>query len=163
MVKIRTGTLDDIVEVVQLWQEFMDEHDILVVKNNPALKDYVPKEENGKQLFKDYLIKLLKTGEGNLSLADYEGKIVGYNLAQIKDEIPVLKLKKVGHVADLYVQKDFRGQGLSTKLQDASISWFKKNKIKVISITVYPDNPHAYQIYKKWGFMDYKVEMRKKI
>ena len=96
-------------------------------------------------------------------MLDNNGTIVGYNLVQIKSTIPIFKNKKVGHLADLYMQKEFRGQGLSTKLRDASMRWFKKNNVKSISINVYPDNPHAYKIYKKWGFFEYKIEMRKKI
>ena len=163
MVKIRPGTLEDIIDVVELWEQFMDEHECVVIKNNPKLKYHVTKKNESKKLFTDFLTDLIRTKKGYLSLADNDGQIVGYNLARIKDEIPIFKLEKMGQIADLYVQKDFRGQGLSTKLKDASIKWFKKNNLKVMSITVYPDNPHAHSIYKKWGFMDYKTEMRKKI
>ena len=163
MVTIRPGTLKDIVNVVELWEQFMGEHDCAVVKKNPKLKEYTIKRKDAKTRFKKFLTKLIETEEGYLSLAEDNGKIVGYNLARIKDEIPIFKLEKMGQIADLYVQKDYRGQRLSSKLRDSAIKWFKNNNIDVMSITVYPDNPHAHCIYKKWGFMEFKTEMRRKI
>ena len=132
MVTIRPGTLKDIVNVVELWEQFMGEHDCAVVKKNPKLKEYTIKRKDAKTRFKKFLTKLIETEEGYLSLAEDNGKIVGYNLARIKDEIPIFKLEKMGQIADLYVQKDYRGQRLSSKLRDSAIKWFKNNNIEMI-------------------------------
>ena len=163
MVKIRIGTLKDISQIIGLWKDFMEEHDQDVAKRNKLLKEQIIKSKTGASKFRTHIIELLKKKKGRLIVAEENGILVGYNLAQIKKEIPVFKLKRFGLIADLYVQKEFRGQGIATQFKDEAVKWFKRNKIKYMSITVYPDNPHAYKIYQKWGFSDYKINMRKKI
>ena len=81
----------------------------------------------------------------------------------IKDNIPIFELKELGYFSDLYVKKQFRKLGISSKLRDEAIKWFKKKKMKYISIALYPDNKFAHSVYKKWGFMDYHIEMRREI
>lgn len=163
MINIRTGKIKDVPQVANLWKEFMIEHDRNVVKNNKLLKEQVIKLKTGNQKFKTHLIKLLKTRKGKLFVAEDNGNIVGYNLAQIKSEIPVFKLRRFGLIADLYIKKEFRGQGIATIFKDKAVEWFKRNNLRYMSINVYPDNSHAYMIYKKWGFTDFKLTMRKKI
>jgi ribosomal protein S18 acetylase RimI-like enzyme len=163
MVKIRIGTLKDIPQIIGLWKDFMEEHDRDIEKRNKLLKEQVVKSKTGASKFRTHLIDLLKTKKGRLIVAEENGTLVGYNLAQIKKEIPVFKLRRFGLIADLYIKKEFRGQGIATIFKNKAVEWFKRNKLKYMSITVYPDNRHAYKIYKKWGFTDYKINMRKKI
>ena len=163
MVKIRKGTLKDIPRIVKLWKDFMEEHDCNVIKRNKLAKEQILKCKTGASKFKSYIINLLKTKKGYLIVAEEDGIIIGYNLAQIKKEIPVFKLKRIGLIADLYIKKEFRGQRIATLFKNEAVKWFKKRNIKYMSISVYPDNPHAHEIYKKWGFFDYKITMRKKI
>jgi hypothetical protein len=33
----------------------------------------------------------------------------------------------------------------------------------MLSLPVYNDKPDAHAIYKKWGFFDYYIEMRKEL
>lgn len=163
MVTIRKATLKDVPTVVKLWKEFMAEHDKIVVTKNARLSEYMLRKKTAPEKFRKYIFEHLQNKTGQISLAEIEGKVAGYNFALIKTEIPVFKLKKLGLIADLFVKKSFRGLGISSRLVDSSIRWLKKRKIKVISITLYPDNEHAHNIYKKWDFFDYKIEMRKKI
>ena len=48
-------------------------------------------------------------------------------------------------------------------LYKEACKWFKKHGIKHITIGVNPENERAHLIYKKWGFFDFRIEMRNKI
>jgi len=81
----------------------------------------------------------------------------------IKKNTPIFSLEKLGHISDLFVRKKFRGIGISSMFRDEAIRWFKKKRMKYATLDVYPDNVIPYKIYKKWGFFDFHLEMRKKI
>ena len=93
----------------------------------------------------------------------FRSGIAGYNLIFLKDNIPVFELARTGHIGDLFIKKEFRGLKISSKLNREAIIWFKKRGVKYSSLQVYPQNRHAYNIYKRWGYEDFHIEMRKKL
>lgn len=148
-------------EIVDLWLEFMDEHDKIIINDNPVLKNYESKDKNMGESYKEFLKSYIESDKGIVYLAEENEEIIGYTLIFIKNEIPIYENKKVGYISDLYVKKDFRKKGISTQLKDRSLEWFKDKGIKIIAVPMYPDNKHAHSLYKKWGFIDYKFELRK--
>lgn len=52
---------------------------------------------------------------------------------------------------------------LSPRLKGKAIKWLKNKGLKHVSIIVYVDNKFAHSVYRKWGFFDFKMEMRRKI
>ncbi len=163
MVLVRKANIKDIPLVVGIWKEFMREHDKIVLKKNQKLRTYTPKKKNAAHKYKAFITKQLKGGKGAIFIAEIDGKVAGFTLIIIKDEIPIFKIEKIGHISDLFVKKEHRGKGLGSKLIDESIKWFKKNKLKHVSVLLYADNEHAHLVYKKKGFFDYKIEMRRSI
>ena len=160
---ITEAKLDDVLSIVNLWTEFMKEHDNIVISENPKLEDFQAKDENMEKNYEDFLKSTIESSDGKVFLALDNDEIAGFTLISIKDEIPIYKNKKIGRINDLYVKKGHRGRAISSALKDRSLEWFKSKGINSVSIPMYPDNKHAHSVYKKWGFFDYKVEMRKKI
>jgi len=160
---IKKANSGDIPKIVDLWLEFMKEHDQIIINENSLLKEYEIKDENMEDSYSGFLKSNFESEDGAIFIAEENGEIIGYTLFFIKDEIPIYKNKKIGYISDLYVKKDFRNKGISSKLKDKSIEWFKEKGIKFISAPLYPDNKFAHSLTKKWGFVDYKVEVRKKI
>lgn len=163
MVLIREATTKDIPAIVDMWEEFMQNHDETLIKENTQLKFYLSKNKNAAQNYKKFVQKHIKSKNGIVYMAEVNGKIAGFTLMFIKDEIPIFKIKKIGFGSDLYVKKEFRRMNISSKLTAQAIKWLKKKEIKCVSLTLYNDNKLAHSIYKKWGFFDYKIEMRKLI
>jgi len=163
MITIRKATLKDASLIAELFDEFMKYHDEIVIPSDSRLIPHVAKKKNAKSLFKKFAIKNIKSNKSRLNIAEVDGKPAGYSLIYIKDNIPIFTLEKLGYFADLFVKKEFRGMGISSKFKDEAIKWFKKKGMKYASIAVYPQNEHAHSIYKNWGFFDFHVEMRKKI
>lgn len=160
---IKEANLSDVPRIVDLWIEFMKEHDNIIINENPKLKEFEIKDNNMGGSYKEFLNSHIESKDGAVFIAENNGEIVGYALIFIKDEIPIYKNKKIGCASDLYVKKNFRNKGVSSKLRDKSIEWFKEKGIKFLSAPMYPDNKFVHSLFKKWGFFDYKIEMRKKI
>lgn len=160
---IRQAKLKDVGEVVSLWENFMDEHDKIILKKNPRLKAYLVRKKNAAGIFRKFIQKNIKSKNAVVYIAEVDGKSAGYCLVFIKDNIAVFNLKKIGYISDLFVKKDYRGRGISSKFMDAAIRFVKNKKIKHISLVVKKDNKSAYSVYKRWGFLDYHIEMRKRL
>lgn len=163
MIRIRKAMRKDVGLLVELWKEFMNYHDDVVIKVRPDLKEHLAKDRKGAENFKGFVSGKIKDKNAIVLIAEVDGKTAGYSLAYIKDNVPVFKVKKLGYLSDLFVRKEFRGLHISTKLVNEAIEFFKKNKMKFVSIAVYNDNEYARNIYKKWGFKEFHVELRKKI
>jgi len=91
--------------------------------------------------FKDYL------NNGTVIFAIVDEKIIGYLSGIIEDN----KYERFGYISEIFVSKDFRGKGVSTKLKDKFIEFLKSQKISLCRIDVNPNNS-ALEIYEKWGF-----------
>lgn len=163
MIRIRKATLKDVSLIVDLWKEFMKVHDKIVLQKNKKLVPYNKRLNNAHLIYKKFVAENLTSGKGAVFIAEVDKEVAGYSLIFIKDNIPVFELKRYGYFSDLYVRKEFRRKGISSQLVKRGIKWFKKKGIKHVSIALYSDNEYAHSIYKKWGFFDYHVDMRKKI
>ncbi len=160
---IKEAKLGNVPEIVDLWIEFMKEHDKIILTKNPKLNECEIKESNMGESYRKFLESHIKSSDGVVFIAKENDEIVGYALIFIKGEIPIYKNKKIGCASDLYIKKNFRNKGISSKLRDKSFAWFKGKGINFVSAPIYPDNKFAHSLFKKWGFFDYKIEMRKKI
>ncbi len=96
----------------------------------------------------------------------YKNMIVNkdfYLLAYKEDNIikGYLFLKKINNVFfidALYVEKEYRRKGIASSLISEALKIAGDNKV---DINVLLANTQAYNLYKKFGFVDYKVTMRK--
>lgn len=60
--------------------------------------------------------------------------------------------KRTGHVEDVVVDSDYRGQGIGKKLMKEVIVAAKTRKLDVVHLTSRPERLAANALYKKLGF-----------
>jgi GNAT superfamily N-acetyltransferase len=159
---IRKATVKDIPLLVGLWKEFMKDHDRIVIRANRKVKPYLERNTVAVAKYRKFITKNVKSRDAIVFIAEIDGKPAGYNLNMIEKTIPIFKIKRIGYISDLFVRKPYRGKGVSTAFIKEAIRWFKKKGMKHVSLKVQANNK-ARKIYQKWGFMDYHIEMRKKI
>lgn len=163
MVTVRKARLKDVDTITQLWEEFMKQHDSIVLKENPKLKPYLLKKSKAAEAFKRFATNCVWSKNAVIYIAEVSGRPAGYSLSFIKKNIPVFSLEKIGYMSDIFVRPEYMGKGISSMLKKETIKWFKKKGLKHVSIMVNAENKHAYNIYRKWGFLNYHLEMRMKI
>jgi GNAT superfamily N-acetyltransferase len=162
-VMIRKAGLKDVPLIVKMWKEFVKDHERIVLSNNPKQKTYLSRRPGAAKMFGKYISKQIRSTNAVVHIADVKGKPAGYNLTFTKKNIPIFTVGKLGYLSDLFVRDKYRGMGISSMLKDEALRWLKKKGVAHASIMVNPNNPHAHKIYKRWGFMEYHVEMRKKL
>lgn len=160
---IRKAKLNDAPAILELWKEFMKYHEEDLIKKDKRLIPHLEKKKDAPKLFLEYVKGCISGKDSMINVAENKGNLVGYSLLQIKKTIPIFKLEKTGHIGDLFVKKQYRGKKISSMFKEKAMAWFKKNKVRYLSLQVYPGNEHAHNIYKHWGFFDFHIEMRRKI
>jgi len=128
--EIRLAKKEDVNLFIPIKQEFNEEYGV-----SEKSEDFIIEE------FEDYLNK------GCIVLAITNSKIAGYLCGIIEEDL----YEKFGHIGEVFVSKEFRNKGISTKLKDRFIEVLKAKNINLVRIDVNPDNP-AREAYKKWGF-----------
>jgi ribosomal protein S18 acetylase RimI-like enzyme len=90
------------------------------------------------------------TVEGASLVAVGEGRVVG-TLGLEREGNPVLR-----HIAALgmAVDRDRRSRGLGSALLAEAFRWAEWAGVEKLSLTVYPHNQRAINLYKKFGFVE---------
>lgn len=87
-------------------------------------------------------------------VCEENNKIVGYIYCYVNNE-------SIGILDALYIEKEYRGLGIATKLIELAINWLKDEKlVKLIEISVMDKNELAKKLYKKLGFQKFKETLR---
>lgn len=162
-ITIRKAGLKDVPTILGMWKEFMKDHERIVLGKNKKQRVYLSKKPGAEKMFGKYIAKNIRSPNSIVNIAEVGGNPAGYSLTFIKKNIMIFTVGKLGHMSDLFVRDKYRGLGISSLLKEEAFRWLKKKGIAHASIMVNPDNPHARGIYKKWGFMEYHVEMRRKV
>lgn len=156
--RIRKASLKDVSEIVNLWRKLMEYHDKFKV-----CQIFNKRKQNAGKNFYGFVKKNIKSRNGLVLVAEDNGKIIAYNINYIKNNIPIFKIEKIGYISDLFIDKKYRGKGISSEFRKKAIKWFKSKKIKTMEIAAYPMNKRAVSIYRKWNFKDYHLILRKKL
>lgn len=159
--KIREAKSKEITKIVPLWKKLMAHHNDLAKKTK--MKWYYELLPDSAEKWEKWVRKELKSKNGMLLIAEDNGRVVGYSLNILKKNIPIFTIKKLGHFSDLYIEPEYRSKGMGREFMKIAIEWFKKKKIKFVSIAAHALNPNAIRIYRKFGFSDFHVEMRMKL
>lgn len=161
--QIRKANIRDVPALVDMWNEFMQTHDKIVTAGNPRIKQCLARLSSAADCFRKFVTKKIRSKDSIVFIAETSNRPAGYTLVEIKKSIPIFKIKKKGNISDIFVRKELRGTGVSTKLKNTAVQWCKSKKLKYLTLDVFNDNPHAHAIYKKWGFFEYHIQMWKKI
>ncbi len=107
--------------------------------------------ENAKELSKQIAQNYISDEKTILLVADYNGKIIGYIKGNIVEK-PLLAIKKMGMMSELYVIPSHRGMGVATKLIEGAAEELKRKGIEYMTVEFPTMNYIADNFYKTLGF-----------
>lgn len=96
------------------------------------------------EVFLFYLDNIKKNNNHKIFVIEDNNKIIG-NITVILEQKFIRGCKKVGHIEDVVVHKDYRGKGLTRKLLNYVINYCKKNNCYKIIL----DCSEEYKIFMK--------------
>lgn len=94
-------------------------------------------------------VLLKKSSAGNMHIGliknKYSGNLVAYCITTISGE-------GKGEIDSIYVEKQFRGQGLGDELMKCALGWLDENGVKKKTVRVSVGNQKAVSFYERYGF-----------
>jgi ribosomal protein S18 acetylase RimI-like enzyme len=135
--ELSLATKKDFEQFLPIKEEFFRDYNI-----SKKSKEFIVNE------FEEYLLK------GAIVLAIENKKIAGYLAGEIEEN----SYEKFGYISEVFVKKEYRNKGVSTKLKDKFLDFLRGQHITLCRIDVNPDNL-AQEAYKKWGFKIDKYRM----
>lgn len=153
--KIRKAKMSDLKKIVEMETKQNLLHEVF----NPPI--YAADND-----FERKWTRLLKKEWGDAKhhlLVAVDGKtIVGFIYGKIKDR-PLRKIKKYGLVDEIFIEKNYRGKGIGTRLMGNLINWLKTKGIAHVEAVVSSKNKESIKFHKKLGFEEYEKTIKKDI
>lgn len=103
---------------------------------------------------------LVEHHDSCLLVAEINEKLIGSGYAQIRTSKQSLNHDQHAYLGFMYVEAEYRGQGLNKRILDKLITWSKTHKITDFYLDVYEGNDAAIKAYEKVGFKKCLVEMK---
>ncbi len=151
MIKIRKAKTDDIPDILEIWKDFMDYH--------KPFDPFWSRKENAPELVGKFIKTILKNEKSLVLVAEYDKKIIGYQIAQLMEHPPILEKYKYCLINDIAVVEEFRGQGIGKLFFIEAVSWSKNKGIDRIELQVAAGNKRAIHFYEKLGLKPYTFHM----
>ncbi len=124
---------------------------------DPKLKIKIATIKQTKKEFSNNL----RSKNTKILVAEIEGNLIGYCIGSI-EKPKHFNFKRLGYINSCFVDDKFRGKSIGKKLIGSMDDWFRKKRIKVVELGVLHVNISA-KIWRKMGFQDYYIKMRKLI
>jgi len=107
--------------------------------------------------------KSFKNKNTKIFVVEEKGELLGYAWINIHFLDYLKPNKKVGYINEFFLTGKIRSKGISKKLMNEVMKWFKQKKIKFVSLCVFSKNEKVVEIYKKFGFEPFSIYMKKRI
>jgi len=146
---IRQGDQNDLDLVKPLWERLVHFHVDLSThfKNRFENADWTKRKER--------LIRCCKDISLHYVVEEKRGNIVGYCISTIDKEDD-----KIGEVASIYVQQEYRGLGLGTQLMTKATEWLQSQGAQTQKLFVGAGNESVLDFYRRFGFVPWRIELQ---
>ena len=147
---IRKANIEDLRAIQELNNKLFE---LEYNKFDPSLKVGWPFTEKGENYFKDII-------ENEIAfVAVVEEQIIGY-LAGTVDTKNSCILKPISELDNFYIEENYRGQGIGTKLVNEFKKYCLDKGIEEMKVTASALNVHAIEFYKKNGFKEFELTLK---
>ncbi len=150
---IRPATADDVPHVLPMVQRLADLHQSWDARRYP----YLP--EIGRR-YDRWLRTRAADPRSVFLVAEAEsGKLAGFCVGTVEREIPVYRTEELGFLHDLWVEEDYRHEGVARQLTMLLVERFREVGVTQIRLETAAANEAARSLFSSCGFRVSTVEM----
>ncbi len=144
---IRKAVANDLEDIGELWQEFMDFH---------RERDlHFTRSSDGHERFKEFLSKHITSDNSRVLVAEKEGHVIGYCLATLAKYPPVFDKLDYGTIFDIAVTERYRRMKIGERMYQTVQSWFSEWGVHRIELRVVVTNEISTAFWRKMGYKPY--------
>ncbi len=155
MARIREATPADVGAMIPIWIEFIDLH-----------RDFEPvyqRTKDGHERFGAFVKERIAMPNWCVAVAEIETQIVGHIMGSVAERPPVFEKVRFGYIQDIAVGEAYRRGGIGTALFNYLCEWFQKQQLSDMELDRVAANPLSQGFWRKMGFTDLMVRMRRSL
>ena len=145
--QIRMATLADLDSIESLWREMMDFHVVL--------DDYFTLAPEADTNHREYMAGLIQDEAKRVFIAEDDGLLLGYLMAEVCNYPPIYVHKSYGHIGAISVTESARRRGVGRQLLEIALEWFREQKLQRVECGVAVENLVSQAFWKGLGFRDF--------
>lgn len=149
---LRPGTVDDVPGVLPLVGKISALHKSWDV----ARFNF---KDNIEELYRGWLTKRVDDPRSVFLVAERDSEIVAYVVGTVEPEIPIFWVPECGWIHDIWVEPEYRNEGVARQLVMLSIEKFKQIGVKQVRLHTAAANDVGRELFKSCGFRPCVVEM----
>ena len=123
---------------------------------DPAKYGYLP---NPSQRYSKWMAARAADPRSVFLVAEREGRLVGFIVATVEKEIPIYRLDEFGFIHDLWVEPEYRNEGVARQMTMLLIERFREIGVKQIRCDTAAQNEMARKLFASCGFRPSVIEM----
>jgi ribosomal protein S18 acetylase RimI-like enzyme len=150
--EVRTATLDDVPSVLPMVDKIAAMHE----KLDPAKYAYL---ENVGSMYEGWLQERAEDPRSVFLVADAGEKLAGFLIATVNSEIPIYRIEEYGFIHDLWVEEDYRHEGVARQMVTLALEKFKEIGVEQVRCDTANANTVARSLFERCGFRPSTVEM----
>src|SRR5947209_5612511 len=150
---IRPAVADDVPAVLPMVAQIAALHE----QWDPAKYGFLP---NPGERYRGWLTARATDPRAVFLVAEREpGKLVGFLIGTVEHEIPIYRLKEFGFVHDVWVEPDYRHEGVGRQLTMMAVERFRAIGVRQIRLDTAAANEAARALFAACGFRPSVTEM----
>jgi ribosomal protein S18 acetylase RimI-like enzyme len=149
---IRPATVADVSAVLPLVASVCAFHQ----QEDPAKYGFVPEPE---KRYERWLTTRAGDPRSVFLVAERDGRVVGFIIGTPESDLGIYELKEYGFLHDLWVEPQYRHEGLGRQLVMLAIERFRQIGMKQVRLDVLSENGPAKKLFKSCGFRPAIIEM----
>src|SRR4051812_45286445 len=155
---IRPATPADVPAVTPMVDKLAALHE----RWDPARYDYLP---HPGEMYQRWLVSRAKDPNSVFLVADRERImadvpfLVGFVVGTIEQPIPIYRIENFGFIHDLWVEEDYRNEGLGRQLAIRAVERFRELGVQQVRLETAAANEPARKMFASCGFRAATTEM----
>lgn len=150
--EIRRATPEDVPDVTPMVRKLCELHRSW----DRAKYDFL---EGIEEMYRSWLISRANDPRAVFMVATREGRAVAFLIGTVEREIPIYHLKEFGFIHDLWVEEEYRHEGIARQMVMQAIEQFREIGVKQIRLDTAQPNEAARRLFESCGFRASVTEM----
>jgi ribosomal protein S18 acetylase RimI-like enzyme len=149
---IRAARVEDVPAVLPMVAKTCALHEAW----DPAKYGFLP---DPQERYRRWLTQRATDPRSVFILAQREERIVAFLVGTIESEIPIYRVKQFGFLHDLWVEEEYRNEGIARQMVMLAIERFKAMGVSQVRLDTAAANDVARKLFTSCGFRISNIEM----
>jgi ribosomal protein S18 acetylase RimI-like enzyme len=149
---IRTASVADIPGILPMVAKICALHEAW----DPAKYGFLPHPE---ERYRRWLTARASDERSVFIVAEREDRLIAFLIGEVEEEIPIYRVKEFGFIHDLWVEEEYRHEGIARQMVMLAIERFKSAGVQQIRLDTAAENEPARKLFASCGFRLSTMEM----